>query len=90
MIVKRSHIGGFLIVSGITATMIWGLIYFIRELWPLLPPWLALLVFILTAVMIIGYPIYALAQWSNRYLQSNKPKQDHFTVKKDRKFNRNN
>ena len=90
MIVQRSHIGGFLIALIITATMIWGLIYFIRKLWPLLPPWLALLIFILIAVMIIGYPIYTLAQWSNRYLQNNKPKQKHPHLKKNRKFNRNN
>jgi hypothetical protein len=70
--------------------MIWGLIYFIRELWPLLPPWLALLVFLLLAVMMIGYPIYTLAQWSNRYLQSNKPKQNHLTLKKDSTLSKHN
>lgn len=58
-----------LMALGITAALVLGSVYFIRELWPRLPPALALVGFILLAVLVIGYPIYALAQWSNRYLQ---------------------
>jgi len=52
----------------ITLALAGGLVYFVRVVWPLLPPALALIGFILLAVAIIGYPIYALGQWSNRYL----------------------
>jgi hypothetical protein len=43
-------------------------VYFVREVWSRLPPSAALIVWILLAVAVIGYPIYALAQWSSRYL----------------------
>jgi len=52
----------------IFAAPVGGLVYFVRELWPRLPPWLSLLVFIALAVMVIGYPIYSLARWSDRAL----------------------
>ena len=43
-------------------------VYFIGEWWGRLPKAVALIVFILLAVTVIGYPIYALARWSDRYL----------------------
>lgn len=65
---QRNDIGALLLALGVTLALGWGLVYFVRELWPLLPPWLSLLVFILLAVIVIGYPIYTLARWSDRYL----------------------
>ncbi|MEZ5589422.1 MAG: hypothetical protein R3F53_01375 [Gammaproteobacteria bacterium] len=46
--------------------LIAGLIYFVQVLWPLLPTWVSLIVFIIIAIIIIGAPIYSLARWSNR------------------------
>ncbi|MBK8183020.1 MAG: hypothetical protein IPK63_08985 [Candidatus Competibacteraceae bacterium] len=65
---QRSDIVSFLISVGITGLLIWGLIYFINQWWERLPKAVALSICILLAVMVIGYPIYALAQWSDRYL----------------------
>ncbi len=64
---ERHGVIALLIALGITAALVVGLVYFVRELWPRLPPAVALVGFILLAVVVIGYPIYALAQWSNRY-----------------------
>ncbi|MGH8656922.1 MAG: hypothetical protein ACREV4_00105 [Gammaproteobacteria bacterium] len=50
----------------IAAGLLFGLSYSVQEAWPRLPPALALIVWILLAVAVIGYPIYALAQWSSR------------------------
>ena len=86
---KHGSISAFVIALGITAAMIWGLVYFIRELWPVLPPWLALIVFILLAVAMIGYPIYTLACWSNRYLERHNLTHGQSAVKKDRKDEEN-
>ncbi len=58
----------FLTALGITALLVLGAIYFVREIWPRLPPALSVVIFILLAVIVIGYPIYVLGQWSNRYL----------------------
>jgi len=63
---ERHGVIALLLALGITAALVAGLMYFVRELWPLLPPAVALVGFILLAVVVIGYPIYALAQWSNR------------------------
>ncbi len=65
---QRGDILPFLVSLGITGLLIWGLVYFINEWWGQLPKAVALIVFILLAVMVIGYPIYALARWSDRYL----------------------
>lgn len=54
---------------GITALLVLGSIYFVEEIWPHLPPAASVLIFILLAVIVIGYPIYMLGQWSNRYLE---------------------
>ena len=56
----------FILALLVSLLLIAGLVYFVRELWPLLPAWSFLLVFILIAVVIIGAPIYSLARWSNR------------------------
>jgi hypothetical protein len=64
----RSDTFAFLATFGITLALVAALVYFIKVLWPLLPPALALAGFILLAVAAIGYPIYALGQLSNRYL----------------------
>ena len=65
---QRSDLLAFLTSLGITGLLIWGLVYFINEWWERLPKAVALTVCILLAVMVIGYPIYALARWSDRYL----------------------
>ncbi|HRD65627.1 MAG TPA: hypothetical protein PKY50_05670 [Candidatus Competibacter sp.] len=65
---QRSDILSFLVSLGITGLLIWGLVYFVNEWWGRLPKAVALTVCILLAVMVIGYPIYALARWSDRYL----------------------
>ena len=65
---QRSDILPFLVSLGITGLLIWGLVYFINEWWGRLPKAVALTVCILLAVLVIGYPIYALARWSDRYL----------------------
>ena len=66
---QRNDISALLVALLITAATGWGLVYFVRELWPRLPPWLSMLVFIFLAGAVIGYPIVALARWSDRYLQ---------------------
>ncbi len=65
---QRSDILSFLASLGITSLMIWGLVYFINHGWARLPTAVALIICILLAVMMIGYPIYALARWSDRHL----------------------
>ncbi len=64
----RSDILPFLVSLGITGLLLWGLVYFVTEWWGRLPKAVALVLFILLAVAVIGYPIYALARWSDRYL----------------------
>lgn len=44
-------------------------IYFVRVLWPLLPPWLALIGFMVLAGLLIGAPIYSLWRWSEQRLE---------------------
>lgn len=70
---QRRDISAFVGALLLTAATGWGLIYFVQELWPILPGWLAMLVCVLLAVIVIGYPIYSLAQWSNRYLERHPP-----------------
>ena len=65
---RRDDMLAFLLSLGITALMIWGLVYFIQEWWTRLPKGVALIICILLSVMVIGYPIYAMARWSDRYL----------------------
>lgn len=65
---QRRDILPFLVSLGITGLLIWGLVYFVTEWWGRLPKAVALIGFILLAVMVIGYPIYAMARWSDRYL----------------------
>lgn len=73
---QRTDWIALLAALGITGLLIWGLVYFIQELWPVLPPALALIIFILLAVVVIGYPIYALARLSDRYLARQKKNRD--------------
>ena len=65
---KRHDTQALLVSLGITGLLIGGMAYFISAWWGRLPKVVALILFILLAVMVIGYPIYALAQWSDRYL----------------------
>ena len=65
---RRDDILPLLVSLGITGLLLWGLVYFVTEWWGRLPKVVALILFILLAVMVIGYPIYALARWSDRYL----------------------
>ncbi len=64
----RNDLFAFLSSLIITGLLIWGLVYFISEWWDRLPKAVALVICILMAVMVIGYPIYALARWSDQYL----------------------
>lgn len=64
----RDDILALVVSLGVTGLLLWGLIYFVTEWWGRLPKAVALILFILLAVMVIGYPIYALARWSDRYL----------------------
>jgi xanthosine utilization system XapX-like protein len=66
IIMERYDVIALLIVLGITAALVYGLIYFVRELCPFLPPAMALIGFILLAAAVIGSPIYALVRLSNR------------------------
>ena len=76
---QRSDLLTFLFSLSITGLLIWGLVHFINEWWDRLPKAVALTICILLAVMVIGYPIYALARWSDQYLARIKsaPPQDH-------------
>ena len=64
----RDDILALVVSLGVTGLLLWGLIYLVSEWWGRLPKAVALILFILLAVMVIGYPIYALARWSDRYL----------------------
>ena len=72
---QRSNLLAFLVSLVITGLLIWGLVYFINTWWERLPKAIALTICILLAVMVIGYPIYALARWSDRYLAQIKEQQ---------------
>lgn len=65
---QRNDLLTFLISLSITGLLVWGLVYFIHTWWDRLPKAVALTICILLAVMVIGYPIYALARWSDQYL----------------------
>ena len=65
---QRRDMQALLISLGITGLLMGGMAYFISAWWGRLPKAVALILFILLAVMVIGYPIYALAQWSDRAL----------------------
>ncbi len=72
---KRQDFSAFLLALLITGGLTWVLIYFWNEPWPILPGWLSMIVFIFLASAIIGYPIYALAKWSDRYLARTRERQ---------------
>lgn len=65
---QRSDLLAFLISLSITGLLIWGLVYFINTWWDRLPKVVALIICVVMAIMVIGYPIYALARWSDQYL----------------------
>ena len=65
---RRDDVLPIVVSLGITGLLVWGLGYFVNHWWGRLPKAVALMVFILLAVTVIGYPIYALARWSDRYL----------------------
>lgn len=73
---QRSDVIALLVALGVTGFLVWGLVYLVQELWPVLPPAVALIIFILLAVAVIGYPIYALARLSERYLARQKKERD--------------
>lgn len=64
----RDDILPLLVSLGITGLLIWGMVYFVHEWWGRLPKPVALVLFVLLAVLMIGYPIFSLARWSDRYL----------------------
>jgi predicted transporter len=65
---QRNDLIAFLGALTITSLLIGGLVYFINVWWDRLPKVAALAICVLLAVMVIGYPIYALARWSDQYL----------------------
>ena len=65
---KRHDLKFLLVSLGVTGLLLGSIVYFVSAWWGRLPKVVALILFILLAVMVIGYPIYALAQWSDRYL----------------------
>lgn len=65
---QRNDLLALLIALGITGLLLWGLVYFVNVWWERLPKAVALTICVLLAVMVIGYPIYALARWSDQYL----------------------
>lgn len=73
---QRSDLLTFLVSLSITGLLIGGLVYFINEWWDRLPKAVALTLCVLLAVMVIGYPIYALARWSDQYLARIKAAQE--------------
>ncbi len=74
---QRNDLLALLLSLGLTGLLVWGLVYFINTWWERLPRAVALTVCILLAVMVIGYPIYALARWSDQYLARIKAAQRH-------------
>jgi Kef-type K+ transport system membrane component KefB len=73
----RDGISFFLSLS-ITGLMAWGLIWITSELsWIRLPNVVTLIVYIIFAVIIIGYPIYTLARLSNRCLSKTSKNKKH-------------
>lgn len=71
---KQNDLRPFLLALVVTLALLAGVIYFVRYIWQDLPPWLSLIVYILVAVAVIGYPIYALGRWSDRAFA--RPSQD--------------
>ena len=65
---QRSDLLTFLISLSITGLLLWGLVYFVNVWWERLPKAVALIICVVMAIMVIGYPIYALARWSDQYL----------------------
>ena len=65
---QRSDLLTFLISLSITGLLLWGLVYFVNVWWERLPKAVALIICVIMAIMVIGYPIYALARWSDQYL----------------------
>jgi len=66
--VQTSDVVAFVTALVVTAAFTLGIVW-VWNHWAALPSWLAMLLFILLAVAVIGYPIYAFAQWSNRYVE---------------------
>ncbi len=68
----------FLLSLSITGLMAWGLIWFTSELlWIRLPNVVTMMVYIIFSIIVIGYPIYALARWSNQYLLKTSKNKEH-------------
>lgn len=77
---QRSDFLAFLVSLSITSLLIGGLAYFIYHEWARLPKAVALMICIVLAVMVIGYPIYALGRWSDRYLARMRTERQHSDV----------
>ncbi len=63
---KQNALRPFLLALVVTLALLAGVIYFVRYVWQDLPLWFSLIVYILVAVAVIGYPIYSLGRWSDR------------------------
>ena len=57
----------------VTMALIAGSVYLVNVLWPVLPSWVMPILFVLLAVIVIGYPILSLARWSKRHPQHQRP-----------------
>jgi fatty acid desaturase len=71
-VIEKSDIGAIVFALAATLGLGWGAVFLARKLWPILPGWLAMILCIVLAVIAIGYPIYSLAKWSDRYLKRNR------------------
>lgn len=62
---ERAAIAGAVALTGVMGAL---LVWLVNTGWTRLPPWLAVIVFVVLAVFVIGSPIWALARWSERWL----------------------
>ena len=69
IMMKKSDLGAVVFALAVTLGLGWGAVYFVRNFWSILPGWLTMILFILLAIVVIGYPIYSLAKWSDRYFK---------------------
>jgi protein-S-isoprenylcysteine O-methyltransferase Ste14 len=71
----RRDVFAAVVAAAVVALFAVGTVYFVQEVWPRLPTAAAVILLILLAAAVIGSPIYALLQWSNRYLERHNKQQ---------------
>lgn len=62
---ELAAIAGAVALTGVMGAL---LVWLVNTGWTRLPPWLAVIMFVVLAVFVIGSPIWALARWSERWL----------------------